>query len=145
MFFSQVPSVNEAPSFEPKEDQWLPVEPHIIEKIERVMADKKYYATPELTLDKLAAEVGVHHKKLSLAIKLHYKLNFYEFINGYRIGEAKRILSDPRLAHKSITDICFEVGFNSKSVFNSFFKRVEGITPRQYREKYRTVPDMNSV
>jgi len=135
IFFSSVPSVNEAPTFELKEDKPDLVDQHVIANIERVMIEKKYYANPDITLDKLAAEVKLHPKKLSLAIKLHYHLNFYEFINSYRIKEAKRLLDDPEFAHKTITDVYFEVGFNSKSVFNSFFKRTEGITPSQYREK----------
>jgi AraC-like DNA-binding protein len=101
------------------------------------MTDKKYYANPDITLDKLAAEVRLHPKKLSLVLKLHYHLNFYQFINSYRITEAKRLLVDPGFTHKTITDIFLEVGFNNKSVFYSFFKRNVGITPSEYRDKMR--------
>lgn len=135
IFFSSVPPVNEAPAFELKEEKPDLVDQQVIANIERVMIEKKYYANPDITLDKLAAEVKLHPKKLSLAIKLHYHLNFYEFINSYRIQEAKRLLEDPNSSSKTITDVYFEVGFNSKSVFNSFFKRTEGVTPSQYRER----------
>lgn len=135
IFFSSVPSVDEAPTFELKEEKPDLADQHVIANIERVMLDKKYYANPDITLDKLAAEVKLHPRKLSIAIKSHYHLNFYEFINSYRIKEAKRLLEDTSSSNKTITDVYFEVGFNSKSVFNSFFKRTVGMTPSQYREK----------
>ncbi len=135
IFFSSVPAVNEVSTFELKETKPDLVDLRVIADIERVMLDKKYYANPDITLDKLAAEVKLHPRKLSVAIKSHYHLNFYEFINSYRIKEAKRFLEDTGPSSKSITDVYFEVGFNSKSVFNSFFKRTEGMTPSQYREK----------
>jgi AraC-like DNA-binding protein len=135
IFFSSVPSVNESPAFELKEEKPDVVDQQIVANIEHLMSEKKYYANPDITLDKLATEVKLHPKKLSLVIKLHYHFNFYEFINSYRIEEAKRLLEDPTAAGKTITDIYLEVGFNSKSVFNSFFKRNLGMTPSQYREK----------
>lgn len=99
------------------------------------MLQNKFYTNPEITLDKLAEAVGYPPKKISLTIKQCYQQNFYEYINRYRIAEAKRLLAEQGPAAKSITDIYFEVGFNSKSVFNTFFKRLEGMTPSQYREQ----------
>jgi AraC-like DNA-binding protein len=110
-------------------------EREMLNRLKRVMEADKFYITPDITLDMLAEQVGIPAKKLSHSIRQQYHLNFYEFINNYRIAEAKRLLSDPQQALKSITEIYFAVGFNSKSVFNTFFKRVEGVTPSQYREK----------
>jgi AraC-like DNA-binding protein len=135
--FSFVPSVNEVTAFEHREEKQPAIDQQTLDIIERVMTDKKYYANPDITLDKLAAEVRLHPKKLSLVLKLHYHLNFYQFINSYRITEAKRLLVDPGFTHKTITDIFLEVGFNNKSVFYSFFKRNVGITPSEYRDKMR--------
>ncbi len=144
IFLTSVPPVNEIP-FETKEEKPQLVDPVVIDTIEQTMLEKKVYANPDLTLYKLASEVGLHPRKLSLAIKQQYHLNFYEFINSFRIEEAKRLLDQPQLAHKTITDIYFEVGFNSKSVFNSFFKRLEGVTPSQYRDKKMDVHKNESI
>jgi AraC-like DNA-binding protein len=58
-------------------------------------------------------------------------MDFRNFINRFRVEEAQRLLkSDPEM---SILTICFEVGFNSKSTFNTAFKKISGITPRDYR------------
>lgn len=66
-----------------------------------------------------------------MLINRHFGINYYEFINRYRIEEAKRMLAESKGA--SITDIYLAVGFNSKSVFYTFFKKLEGMTPTAYR------------
>jgi AraC-like DNA-binding protein len=99
------------------------------------MMQQRFYANPDITLDKLADAAGYPAKKVSLTIKQRYQQNFYEYINSYRIAEAKRLLAEHGPAAKTITDIYFAVGFNSKSVFNTFFKRLEGVTPSQFREQ----------
>jgi AraC-like DNA-binding protein len=62
-------------------------------------------------------------------------MNFYEFINNYRIKEAKAILVADKNQEKTISDVFVAVGFNSKSVFNTFFKKNVGLTPTEYRKK----------
>jgi len=59
--------------------------------------------------------------------------NFCDFINVYRIEESKRLLSDPVRGERSILDIAYEVGFNSKSTFNSAFKKYTGMKPSEFR------------
>ena len=99
------------------------------------MLQQKFYAHPDITLDKLAEAAGYPAKKVSLTIKQAYQLNFYEYVNSHRIKAAKMLLADKGPEAKTITDIYYAVGFNSKSVFNTFFKRLEGVTPSQYREQ----------
>uniref|UniRef100_UPI0030F3F69A helix-turn-helix domain-containing protein n=1 Tax=Paraglaciecola sp. TaxID=1920173 RepID=UPI0030F3F69A len=70
----------------------------------------------------------------SMLINRHFGVNFYEFINRYRIEEAKKMLIDPKYKNTTITDVYLAVGFNSKSVFYTFFKKFEGITPSNYRQ-----------
>ena len=72
----------------------------------------------------------------SLTIKQGFQLNFYEYVNSHRITAAKLLLADHSAQAKSITEIYFAVGFNSKSVFNTFFKRLEGMTPSQFRDQH---------
>jgi AraC-like DNA-binding protein len=108
--------------------------PELVEKIERYMKEQKIYLQPDITLDLLAETLAIPVKDLSLIINRHFKLNFYEFINYFRIEEAKRYLASDTHKHKTITEIYFEVGFNSKSVFNTFFKKLVGKTPSEYRQ-----------
>ena len=69
-----------------------------------------------------------------MIINRHFGANFYTFINSYRIEKAKMMLKDPDQKDTTITDIYLAVGFNSKSVFYTFFKKLEGMTPTKYRQ-----------
>lgn len=103
-------------------------------QIEDAMRAEKPYLMPDITLDMLAEKLSIPAKDLSMIINRHFGVHFYEFINGYRIEEATRLLAASDQKHKTITDIYLEVGFNSKSVFNTFFKKIVGQTPSQYRQ-----------
>ncbi|RYY02358.1 MAG: AraC family transcriptional regulator [Gammaproteobacteria bacterium] len=107
----------------------------IIAKLQHVMVDEKFYADPDISLDSLAKKIDLPPKKLTMLIKRNHQTNFYEFVNAFRLEEAKRLLSDNGKNQKTIMDIYLEVGFNSKSVFNTYFKRVVGVTPSQFREQ----------
>ncbi len=113
--------------------------PDYAEKIDTTMRSQKTYLNPELTLDMLAESLSIPAKDLSMIINRHFNLNFYEFINGYRIEEVQKRLIDPANKDKTITDIYLEVGFNSKSVFNTFFKKLVGKTPSEYRQNPHAV------
>lgn len=108
--------------------------PDCAEQIDRAMRTDKPYLMPDITLDILAGKLAIPAKDLSMVINRHFGSHFYEFVNGYRIEEATRILSSPEGKDKTITDIYLDVGFNSKSVFNTFFKKIVGMTPSQYRQ-----------
>lgn len=108
--------------------------PDYAAKIDGIMRRQKTYLNSELTLDMLADALGISAKDLSMIINRHFNLNFYEFVNGYRIEEAQKRLLDTGNKEKTITDIYLEVGFNSKSVFNTFFKKLVGKTPSEYRQ-----------
>ncbi len=107
--------------------------PELAIKIEEHMQEEKPYLLPLLNLDQLASQLSMHPRALSVAIKKHFKTNFYEFVNSYRINEAKLILSDPSQKHKTMIEISGDCGFNSKATYNSFFKKLVGSTPTQYR------------
>src|SRR5690606_18269190 len=84
--------------------------PEYAEKIDSLMRSQNTYLNPDLTLDMLAESLVIPAKDLSMIINRHFNLNFYEFINGYRIEEAQRRLVDPANKDKTITDIYLEVG-----------------------------------
>ncbi|WP_337840373.1 helix-turn-helix domain-containing protein [Rheinheimera sp.] len=143
--FVTVEPVSEQPLFEAKEENTAVFDQQIAQRLEQLMREQKFYANPDITLDKLAAAAGYPAKKVSLTIKQCHQQNFYEYINSYRIAQAKTLLAEHGPDAKSITDIYFAVGFNSKSVFNTFFKRLEGVTPSQYREQQNPMPGNSST
>ncbi|MCE3251326.1 MAG: AraC family transcriptional regulator [Cellvibrio sp.] len=134
-YFSNFEAVRQKENREPakKTTQEKLLNPEYAAKIDGLMRAQKTYLNPELTLDMLADTLAIPAKDLSMIINRHFNLNFYEFINGYRIEEAKKRLLDAANKDKTITDIYLEVGFNSKSVFNTFFKKLVGKTPSEYR------------
>lgn len=117
---------------DPKDDE---LNPELAKKIENHMQHEKPYLLPLLNLDQLASQLSMHPRALSVAIKKHFKTNFYEFVNSYRINEAKAILCDPEQKHKTMIEISGNCGFNSKATYNSFFKKLVGSTPTQYRSE----------
>lgn len=115
------------------------IKPEMIEQISRYMEQEKPYLTPSLTLDKLAGQLRLQPRLLSNIINRHFDCNFFEFINSYRVEEAKRMLADNRYADKTMLDIMLDVGFNSKATFNTLFKKKAGMTPSEYRKTIQPV------
>ncbi|HAZ95151.1 MAG TPA: AraC family transcriptional regulator [Porticoccaceae bacterium] len=124
-----------APVKKPTEEAFL--QPEMAAKVDGAIRDTKIYMEPDITLDRLAEALHVMPRDLSMLINRHFGVNYYEFINRYRIEEAKRLLTESKGV--TITDIYLTVGFNSKSVFYTFFKKLEGVTPTKYRAAQQSV------
>lgn len=107
----------------------------LIEKIEQFMQNEKPFLQHMLNLEQLSNQINIPARTLSKTINTHYQTNFYEFINTYRIEKAKTILEDRTQDSKKMLEILNDCGFNSKATFNSFFKKVTGSTPTQYRKQ----------
>jgi AraC-like DNA-binding protein len=103
-------------------------------KLIHLMDNSKPYLDCELSLIKLAALLDVSTHILSYIINCGFNENFYQFINHYRIEEAKRQILNPKMSHLSLLGIGFEVGFNSKTVFNTTFKKYTGLTPSEFKK-----------
>lgn len=88
----------------------------------------------ELSLGKLAAMCGMTSHQASAAINQCSGSHFYDWLNRYRIEAAQQALRD---SDTPVSRICFEVGFNSKSTFNTAFRRISGCTPTGYRRGNR--------
>jgi AraC-like DNA-binding protein len=114
------------------------VNPQIANDIDNHIREHKLYMDPDITLDRLAEELEILPRDLSMLINRHFGINFYTFINRYRIDEAKRMLKD-RTIKDTITEIYLAVGFNSKSVFYTFFKKFESVTPTKFRQANQTL------
>lgn len=108
--------------------------PEQIQALTLLMENEKPYLQPALTLEKLASQLQMPTRSLSNMINRQFSCNFFEFINAYRIDEAKRLLSEPGSVQKNMLDIMYEVGFNSKATFNTLFKKKLGMTPSEYRK-----------
>jgi len=105
-----------------------------------IMNNDKPYLNPSLTIDNLSTQLDLNSWDLSRLINDRFGQNFFNFINGFRIVEAKRLLSDSSDGKKTVLEILYEVGFNSKSAFNTAFKKHTGMTPTDYKRK-NSIPD----
>lgn len=98
------------------------------------MRTYKPYLEGELVLPQLAKQLGISSNYLSQVINEQLQINFYDFVNGYRVEEAKRIMLDSRQKNINILNIALDSGFNSKSAFYTAFKKTTSMTPTQYRK-----------
>lgn len=104
-------------------------------KLDLIFQQEKVYLEPELSLAQLSEKLGVPAYQTSELINRKYKEPFFDFINRKRIEEVKNRLSDPAYAHYSILGIAMDCGFNSKSSFNSAFRKFTGSTPSEFRRQ----------
>jgi len=99
------------------------------------MENEKYYLSSELSLKELSENVDLHPNKLSWLLNERIHKNFYDFVNSYRLKEFQARAIDKENAHLSILGLAYESGFNSKSVFNDYFKKATGMTPKDWINK----------
>ena len=104
-----------------------------LSRIRKYMEEKKPYLNENVTIKELASGMDIPSHHLSIVINDVLNINYYTFINEYRIQEAIEILNDPENADANILSIAYRSGFNSKSTFNSVFKKITHKTPSEYR------------
>lgn len=102
-------------------------------KLEQLMETDKPYLNPDLSLPILAAQLDLSSNQLSWLLNERIGKNFNKFVNQYRIEEFKRIAKDPKNDNFTIEGLAYSCGFNSKTVFNTYFKQETGLTPSQFR------------
>lgn len=93
------------------------------------MKEEKPYLDKDFSLEGFAKQLGSIRSYVSQTINEELKLNFRNFVNQYRVSEARQMLTKPENKHLTIESIAYEVGFGSKSSFNAAFKAHTGITP----------------
>lgn len=96
------------------------------------MIEKKLYANNELSLPKLAAEMGVSVNYLSQVINQQSGQNFFDFINRYRVEEVQKQMQ--AMPEVTVLALALNAGFNSKSAFYTAFRKYTGLTPSQYKK-----------
>jgi AraC-like DNA-binding protein len=106
-----------------------------IANIEVLMDIQKVYLEPELTLTELAKKDGTNASVLSKVINKTYGLNFSDYVNRYRVNEVIRLLEQPEYQNFTLLAVAYDAGFNSKSTFNRAFKKVTGVSPKDYPKK----------
>lgn len=115
------------------ENDNVELDPELAQRIQNHMQLHKPFLSHYLNLDELSNQLSMHPRTLSVAIKNNFQTNFYEFINSYRINEAKEMLEDSNKPNRTMIEILGDSGFNSKATFNAIFKKLVGMTPTQYR------------
>lgn len=105
-------------------------------KLKELMEKEKPYLKAGLTLPDLAKMLNISTHHLSQLLNQKSKQNFFEFINQYRIEEAKRLIKNLQYKNIKIVEIGYEVGYNSISSFNNAFKKNTSLTPSIYRERF---------
>lgn len=123
--------VQEKPTGEYKKSGLTPeTAQEIHRRLRNIMSEKKLYINPQLTLSELAENLDVSINHLSQIINQYERVNFHDFVNKYRINEFIENASTNK--EFSLLACAFDAGFNSKSSFNSVFKKHHGITPSKY-------------
>ncbi|RPI05774.1 MAG: AraC family transcriptional regulator, partial [Ignavibacteriae bacterium] len=102
-------------------------------KLQSYMEEQKPFLNPTISLKDIAEQLSIPPRHLSQVINERLRQNYFDFISQYRIEEAKKILLNSA-ANKTVLEILFEVGFNSKSSFNTAFKKLTGTTPSKFKE-----------
>lgn len=110
----------------------------ILKNIQVHMGKNKPYLNSIFTIRDLSSQMSIPYWTISQIINDRLKQNFFEFINSYRIKEAQRLIINGG-EDKSIIQIAYACGFNSKSAFNSAFKKITGETPSQYRRTQKNM------
>jgi AraC-like DNA-binding protein len=112
----------------------------LAKRIIALMEQEKLYQETDLTLHQLAGKLKVPTYQVSQALNEGMRKNFYDLVNGYRVEEAKRLLLDAKNSNYTILSVGFEAGFNSKTTFNTVFKKFTGLTPTEFRDKEKMTP-----
>ncbi|HEX6426024.1 MAG TPA: helix-turn-helix transcriptional regulator [Niastella sp.] len=107
----------------------------LVRKIIVLMEEDKLYQEAELTLQQVANKLQVPSYQVSQALNDGMGKTFYDVVNNYRVEDAKRLLLDEKSRNYTILSIGFEAGFNSKTTFNTVFKKFTGQTPSEFRVK----------
>lgn len=106
----------------------------LFQKIERLMKDEKFYRHKDISLDKLAENLGTNRTYISKAINRYSGMSFSGYVNMYRINEATAIISSSErdILLKQLAD---ELGYNSVTVFSKAFQKETGLSPSKYRKE----------
>ncbi len=110
----------------------------VLDIIEKGMKEDMWFQNPSLSLRELAEKVNINSNKLSWLLNERINQNFNEYINSFRLQHFKESAVNPANSHLTLLAVAYESGFNSKSVFNAFFKKSQGMTPKAWVKANQT-------
>ena len=103
-----------------------------IEKLNAYLENEKPYLEFNISLNDLANNLSISPRNLSHIINKKFKMNFFDYINSFRLKLVKEELKN---SQKPIKEIMYNCGFSNKATFNAIFKKATGYTPSQYRQQ----------
>nr|WP_244631372.1 AraC family transcriptional regulator [Neorhizobium sp. AL 9.2.2] len=136
------PEAAESPLPNGKAPEANPQDERLVQRATEALDRDGLYRDENLSLAKLARKAGVPARDLSVAINRATGLNISQFVNRRRIAEACVLL---RETSRPATIIMFDVGFSTKSNFNREFRRVTGMSPRQWRSGSKSIADPGNI
>ena len=107
----------------------------VLRRLGATMDEDRVYLNSHLSLPELAANLGCSVNHLSQAINEGHGLGFFDYVNSFRIRDARELLSRADVDIPSVLEVALSVGFNSNSTFYAAFKRITGKTPAGYRRE----------
>ncbi len=109
----------------------------LYERILDLLKEEKLFVRFEVSVAMLADRLNTNEKYISTAINRGSGMNFYHFINTWRINEAKDILQKDTQNSLTLEQVMYQVGFRSRTTFTAAFKKMTGLTPGQFRKLAR--------
>lgn len=125
-FDIETDKVADTPTFTNKESDELK------SALDKTLSCEQAFLRSDLSLRLLAEELSIHPNRLSKFINDYLQTNFTELVNGKRLEHFQKIALLPENSHLTLLGLAYESGFNSKTVFNTYFKKVAGMTPKQW-------------
>ena len=109
----------------------------LIQKLNELMEKEKAYLDNTTSLRSTAESIDTTSNKLSYLLNEFLGKNFNEYLNGFRLEAFQKMALDPKNSHLTLLGLAYESGFKSKSVFNDFFKKSTGLTPKAWVKKHK--------
>jgi AraC-like DNA-binding protein len=103
-------------------------------KLKNFMLEHEPYLDEALRISSLSRQLDIPVNHLSQAINSQLQQNFFEFVNGYRVDTARRIIDRSDLSDLNLLDIAMESGFNNKTTFLNAFKKCLNMSPSAYKK-----------
>lgn len=106
--------------------------PGLLKQLQHIMEEEAPYLSSDLSLRHLAERLDLTANKLSWLLNEHVGQNFNAYVNHFRLLQFQQLALKPENSHLTLLGLAYESGFNSKTVFNAYFKKSTGMTPRAW-------------
>jgi AraC-like DNA-binding protein len=106
----------------------------ILKKIRKEMDTNSFFTNNLASLSGLARQIGESPHHVSQVINEKMNMNFFEMLAYYRVEHAKKLIRNDKAGRITVEELAELVGYNSKSSFNSAFRKYTSKTPSEYRK-----------